>query len=88
MKKMILMVCMALVAAAVAGCAWTPEQTAKFQTVIEQAAVVGVPQAQELVDRNVAEGNLTQKQGDFIMKLVTAYAEKMKDGARQPAAEE
>jgi hypothetical protein len=78
MKKMILMAIVTCSMVVSSGCAsWTPEQKAKFETIVEQAITVGIPQAQKLVDKNIEEGNLTQKQGDLIMKLVMAYADKM-----------
>jgi hypothetical protein len=78
MKKFLILAAVSVSMLLGSGCAsWTPETKAKFEIVVEQALTVGVPKAQELVNREIAAGDLTQKQGDLIMKLVTAYAAKV-----------
>ena len=74
MKKKLAMLFAAALMAVMVGCATTPSLS-EFETVMKQGLTQALPQAQKLVDQEVAAGKLTKEQGDMIMQVLNALAE-------------
>lgn len=74
MKKLILfaVLCLGVLVMGMGCSSFSPSTNAQFEAVLTQVMNQAIPQAQQLVDKQVASGKISKAQGETIMKLVAA----------------